>query len=106
MAKKYTPSGYQIITIDIADKTSGTDFTPVTEDEKILLNIIDSGTKDILQKPILLNVLNSGDIVISGYATMKSGGVSVSCGRNGDNLVFVEFDKNGETTVLFTYYED
>ena len=57
MAKKYQPSGYQIINLDLTDKTSGTPFTPETEDEKLLYEILSSGK---ITKPILLDIKTSG----------------------------------------------
>ena len=57
MAKKYIPSGYQIISIDVSDKTNGTPFTPETEDEKLLYEILSS---DKIKKPILLDFKTSG----------------------------------------------
>lgn len=53
MAKKLTPSGYQIINIDVNGRTSGVGFTPETDDEKILYEIIQSGK---MTKPILLHL--------------------------------------------------
>lgn len=65
MAKKYVPSGYQIISIDVSDKTSGTPFTPETEDEKLLHEILSSGE---IKKPILLNVVCDLG-TLSGFGT-------------------------------------
>ena len=57
MAKKYVPSGYQIINLDLTGKTSGTPFTPETEDEKLLHQILSSGK---IEKPILIHLITSG----------------------------------------------
>lgn len=56
MAKKYQPSGYQIINLDLSGKTSGTGFAPETEDEKLLYSIL-RDTNNV--KPILLHVLTT-----------------------------------------------
>ena len=56
MGKSYKPSGYQIISIDVTDKTSGDTFAPETEDEKILFEILKEQKRN---KPVLLSVKNS-----------------------------------------------
>lgn len=66
MSKKYVPSGYQIINIDVSDKTSGTPFTPETEDEKLLYSILKSGEN---KKPILLQIKTSG-YLMSGFVVI------------------------------------
>ena len=53
MAKKYNPSGYQIINIDASQQTSGVAFTPETDDEKLLLSLMNSE----IVKPILLKLV-------------------------------------------------
>lgn len=60
MSKKYSPSGYQIIHLDCVGRTSSTPFTPETEDEKLLLQILKEPLmKD--RKPILLYLATSYD---------------------------------------------
>ena len=68
MAKKYIPSGYQIISIDVSDKSSGTGFTPETEDEKILYEILSSSK---FTKPILLDI-DTGAYHYIGFAIIDS----------------------------------
>lgn len=70
MAKKYVPSGYQIITIDMTNKTSGTAFTPETEDEKILHEILSSGE---ISKPILLSLVGVTDDRCFGFGVVHGG---------------------------------
>ena len=65
--KKYVPSGYQIINIDTTDKTSGTGFTPETDDEKILYEILSSGKLE--PKPILLKIKTSV-VSLCGYGVI------------------------------------
>ncbi len=67
MSKKYVPSGYQIIVLDLSDKTSGTAFTPETEDEKILYEILRASKTS---KPILLEI-NTPNIALSGFCVME-----------------------------------
>ena len=59
MAKKYVPSGYQIINLDATNyplNDSG-DITPTQDDEKILVEILQKG----VTKPILICLKNVGD---------------------------------------------
>lgn len=59
MSKKLQPSGYTIINIDASAQTSGTPFDPVTDDEKLLCEILSNGE---FKKPILLDIIDpSGD---------------------------------------------
>lgn len=68
--KKYTPSGYQIINIDVSDKTSGTPFTPETEDEKLLHSLLSSGKLE--PKPILLTVYGGENgYYMSGFGVIN-----------------------------------
>ena len=53
MSKKYVPSGYQIININVENKTSGNAFYPETDDEKLLEQLLVNGCK----KPILLRLV-------------------------------------------------
>lgn len=68
MSKKYVPSGYQIINIDVSDKTSGTAFTPETEDEKLLFELLSGNVK----KPILLKIITT-NVEFMGFALWENG---------------------------------
>lgn len=74
MSKKYVPSGYQIINIDVSDKTSGTPFDVVTEDEKLLYEILSSGE---IKKPILLHIKTTG-FEMCGSAILDIGSKIIS----------------------------
>ena len=66
MGKKYVPSGYQIIEIDI-NRLDGNNVLPKeTEDEKVLYDLFIN--KKLYQKPILLRILNDGEILLNGFA--------------------------------------
>ena len=52
MAKKYVPSGYQIINIDISGKAQNDTWLPRNEDEKTLLNYV----KNDVLKPLLIRI--------------------------------------------------
>ena len=79
MAKKYVPSGYQIINIDCSDKTSETPFDPITEDEKLLFKIINDKKFD---KPILLNVIDSSGILWTGFGVIHDVSIILSLGQS------------------------
>lgn len=79
--KKYVPSGYQIINIDLTGKTSGTPFTPETEDEKLLHEILSSGE---LKKPILLDITTSSYHVV-GFVVYY-GDISITFGAVGSSV--------------------
>lgn len=84
MSKKYVPSGYQIISIDVSDKTSGTPFSPETEDEKLLYEILLS---DEIKKPILLDIKSSGYHLV-GFANIdiRSTQVCITYGAVGSSI--------------------
>jgi len=82
MAKKYAPSGYQIINIDLSAKTSGTAFLPETEDEKLLHEILSSGE---LKKPILLDITTE-NYHLSGVATWGGGAITLIDGHVGSSV--------------------
>lgn len=99
MGKKYTPSGYQIINIDVSARTSGIPFTPETEDEKLLHEILSSGE---IKKPILLNVITSlyGTITAFPIITDNSSllrvafaGYQLSISVDGDDLSVAEVEE-------------
>lgn len=73
--KKYVPSGYQIIVVNVTGKTSGSTFAPQTEDEKILFEILQNQK---CNKPILLTIVDS-DSKYTGF---------VALGGNKAELVF------------------
>lgn len=62
MGKKYVPSGYQIIEIDVTGKTNGqTKWSPSTEDEKILFDLL---SKPLITKPILIHLIDRYNNVV------------------------------------------
>lgn len=67
MAKKYVPSGYQIINIDVTGLIDG-DELPVNEDTEILKELFESGK--IHEKPILLCLDNGGGLH-SGFVNVS-----------------------------------
>ena len=95
MGKKYTPSGYQIINIDVTDKTSGTAFTPETEDEKILHEILSSGE---IKKPILLRLFGISNTVIVGFPVITDGSMTLTVGAVGSSLT-EEISRSSEKIV-------
>ena len=82
MSKKYVPNGYQIISIDASGQTSGVGFTPETEDEKLLYQILTSGE---IKKPILLHIIDMGDQVWCGFPTIIDGFLSLTSGTIGES---------------------
>ena len=88
MAKKYVPSGYQIINIDASDKTSGTPFTPETEDEKLLLKYLKS---DKIEKPLLLHCISISGVTSNGFVNIIDGAISFSS-YDGTNVVITYDD--------------
>jgi hypothetical protein len=69
MSKKYVPSGYQILEIDVSDKTSGNSYAPSTKDEEILLESLKKIENNEKVKPILL-VINDGGDLSSGFVNI------------------------------------
>ena len=84
MGKKYSPSGYTIITIDVKDKTSGTPFTPETDDEKLLYNLLINPS---IRKPILLTVLNAPEgNYFTGFGTIVEYAITITDGFVGTTI--------------------
>ena len=69
MAKKYQPSGYQIIVLDMNNQVSATPFTPQTEDEKILYDLLIDEKNN---KPILLDIKTPSPYHFIGFATKET----------------------------------
>lgn len=74
MSKKYVPSGYQIINLNMYGKTSGTAFSVETEDEKLLLKLISTG--DLYKKPVLLEI-ESANAHILGFAVIEGDSIYI-----------------------------
>lgn len=92
MGKKYIPSGYQIINLDLSDKTSGTPFDPETDDEKLLCDLLHNGVK----KPILLQI--SGLI---GYPVVNGNALYLTSGPVGSSsTTIIESDGSQLTYTL------
>lgn len=85
MAKKYNPSGYQIIDIDASDKTSGTAFDVVTEDEKLLVEILTNGVK----KPLLMKVIDTAGDLWMGIPSFYDGVLTLSSGAIGSSTQLI-----------------
>lgn len=90
MSKKYVPSGYQIINLDLSDKTSGTPFTPETEDEKLLHEILSSIK---LSKPILIHIITNA-VDMCGFALLNDGSLYI-----GDNNYSELISYSGEELI-------
>ena len=100
MAKKYVPSGYQIIEIDLTNRTSGTGFTPETQDEKVLYDLLVSNDK--IRKPILIHILNSG-ADITTFCILESNYLYVTYGEIGS---LVSYSINGYNNKLTWVYNE
>ena len=103
MAKKYIPSGYQIIDIIIpVDVSSGDTVTPETEDEKLLYDLlVKSGNKE-KTKPVLLNITLGvdGNAHISGFGSIYDSSLTVYAG----NEIYFQFNENnGGIQYNFSY---
>ena len=94
MAKKYSPSGYYIITIDSSHVDDDGYLIIESEDEKLLYNIL-SGK--VPYKPILLTDTIS---TLSGFATLN--GVTL----NLFSIAFDDGDVDGYTVLKFYYHSD
>lgn len=72
--KKYVPSGYQILSIDVTRVDENNHLLEETEDEKVLYDLMRNGKLD--RKPILLQARhgNSG-FVLTGFVIIN--GVSI-----------------------------
>lgn len=106
MAKKYTPSGYTIIEFDSTNRTSGTAFTPETEDEKILYKILVSIKDNNYAKPILLHKKGGIYNNLSGFCSIGDNMVCLYIGdlgvmisetfilnSDGDKIVWTETEE-------------
>ena len=85
MAKKYVPSGYQIINIDCSDKTSGTPFDPVTEDEILLCKILYDVTSEGINKPILLKCIDTDQNMWCGFPSICNNRATLTDGIIGSS---------------------
>ena len=101
MAKKYQPSGYQIINLDYPDIESGTTLikTPETEDEKILEEILSS---EKIKKPVLITINCSGTL-FSEFAPRMNNAFNLG-GFRGDNS-YVSIGTNEDHQLEIDYVE-
>lgn len=101
MAKKYIPSGYQIINISVtATALDGTPFsvTATTEDEKILCDLLEHDKQ--FTKPILLNFHEiSNDYTLSGFVTCIDGQIILGDISTTNNSL-VKIEGNDETSFI------
>ena len=101
MAKKYTPSGYQIINLEVVDNSGFTITPDDNEDSKILFDMmalfLDKG---ILKKPILLHLTETTNgNSICGIAQVFASSeymCELQCGT-GDNYVILTLSDGGST---------
>ena len=100
--KKYVPSGYQIINIDLTGRISNTAWEPSTEDEKILFDLLKRNGKGKIVKPILLYEKSNK---ISGFPILINELCSLSSGYAGSQVV-LEIFVTVENKLNFTYQED
>ena len=98
--KKYVPSGYQIINLDISTQTSGTPFAPETEDEKLLHKLLSLPLEE--QKPILLK-LKSPDVIFIGFPLSMGVNIQINGGVYG-SLWSISLETDGNNLV-YNYYE-
>ena len=83
MGKKLSPSGYVIINLDVSELGNEDSFTPTTDDE-ILLHEILSSHKTV---PILARIKTSGGYELCGMAVLDSGsGISLYSGIEGSSF--------------------
>lgn len=106
MSKKYVPSGYQIINLDLsAITTTGGTITPSTEDEKLLLDIL---SKSSIQetasnlKPILIHIKQLGGYDITAFATLSSGALCITATKYGLDVRIHTNDDINKLVVEFT----
>ena len=64
MGKKYVPSGYQIVNIDITGLATGDELLEDSGDVDIVKNYFKTNAK-----PLLLTITKNGNIHASGFAT-------------------------------------
>lgn len=76
MAKKYIPSGYQIINLGELDLSSSVTLTD--GDAKILVDLFNEG--ELFKKPILLSIYDTNDSVqYMGFAIQRSESLTIPC---------------------------
>lgn len=110
MVKKYQPSGYQIINLNLTGKTNGTPFDAETEDEKILLDILlKMSHQEIPTKPILINIVLSGYMFL-GFPIMTQQGINLSYviydGLNVDSVTSITIRENGANKLVYVLVDE
>ena len=95
MSKKYVPSGYQIINLNLSAQTSGTAFSVGTDDEKLLCDILNSGIK----KPILLSIIDTSGDEWLGIPSYYDGVLSLTSGAIGSSTQ-IEISAPSSSTLL------
>lgn len=101
MAKKYLPSGYQIINLDVVDNSGFTISPDDNEDSKILFDVMTLFLdKGILKKPILLHLTETTNgNSVCGFAQVFASSENIcelQCGT-GDNYVILTLSDGGNT---------
>lgn len=87
MSKKYEPSGYQMILVDVSSKISGNSYSPSTEDEEILLKLLTELHEGKMIKPVLLTVKESTR-TNRGFAQITGTQISLLVGDGTANITF------------------
>lgn len=100
MAKKYSPSGYQIINLDLSDKTKNVAFTPETDDEKLLYELINKRSDKI----ILLKVNDFDSTLHVGFCVMENTFYGFLYGTIGSFMQLI-IEKDG-TKLKVSYLEE
>ncbi len=99
MAKKYVPSGYQIISVDVNETEDNQWYVVESEDSKILKTLLESNDGRIYKKPILLDIYdNSNGWRIQGFAVIYGGYALVKFqpSQNSDTLSYTFSIVGGE----------
>lgn len=80
MSKKYDPSGYLIITINADDIGEGGILNlSASEDNQLLFDYLKKAVqeKNHLNKPVLLNYIQTGELYLSGFGVYSLGTLSL-----------------------------
>ena len=91
--KKYVPSGYQIISIDVSRVDDDDNLLEETEDEKVLYELCRSGK--LHRKPILMDVkMGVGGAHLTGFPIILGNSITVQ------QIKLEEGSINGYTQVI------
>ena len=102
MGKKYVPSGYQIINIELIDTESGKKILD-SDDAKILKEILVRIKNNEIKypKPILFHIYYEGEpMLLTAFGAFE--GASVSCRNNGYEILIDLDSETNDFVVTFT----